>query len=341
MVSRLFINDNPSPFPLHLLKNAIHQSGPAVSNYEDDDYNLRNFDYSKKICRSDFKYSWNTHRDLILSGGSYDFEQILRNNPYLFNSIVRSATINRASAPNCKIVFVFFNSKHIDIFTKRVSNINVTIYEDNSTNSAPNREFGVINRFHFFRKYLTAHRTEFDRVFFCDSRDVVMFRDAFGTFDNEMVHFVAECHSNLTGSCNTFGNSQILRSWIGFYGHQVALKFARQNWMALNAGIFYGGITPMIEVLAILATETKRLNKLVWGADMAVLNYCYYMGLFAHIKIAFHTCSNLVCFGPSDIHYFPQKKSLYQYVNGKLQCAPIIIHGGEYLKRQFPVFHSN
>ena len=109
-------NKNPSPFALHLLNNAIHQSGPPVSNYEDDDYNLRNFDYSKEICRSDFQYSWNTHRDLILSGGSYDFEEMLRTNQFLFNSIVRSATINRASAPNCKIVFVFFLIQNTSIY---------------------------------------------------------------------------------------------------------------------------------------------------------------------------------------------------------------------------------
>ena len=199
-------------FTLNITKNYL--SSRTVANYEDNDYDLRNFDYSKDVCTSDFKYPWNTNRDLILSGGSYDFEKVSKENPYLLDSIVRSATINRASAPNCKIVFVFFNSRNIDVFRQRVSNISVTIYEDTSTSADPNANFGVVNRFRYFLKYLISHRSDYDRVFFCDSRDVVMFTDAFGTVDFETVHFVSECHSNLTGNCNTFRNRDALRQWI-------------------------------------------------------------------------------------------------------------------------------
>lgn len=312
----------------------------TVSDYEDKDYNLRNFDYSKKICTSEFRYQWNTKRDLILSGGSYDFAKISEENPYLLESIVRSATINRASAPRCQIVFVLFNSRNIEIFAKRVERINVTIYEDTTTSAYQNQDYGAVNRFHYFKNYLINHRSEYDRVFFVDSRDVVMFTDAFGTIDQETVHFVAECHSNRTDYCNTFGNNQYLREWIGFYGYEIEKKFVSENNPAVNCGIFYGPIEKMIQVFDIIDNETMKLNIVQWGVDTAVLNYCFYMGLFKNIKNVLHHCSNLVCFGPSDIHYFPKNKSLYQYVDGKLQCAPIIVHGTEYLQLDFPVLYS-
>lgn len=345
-LSYLFLfpyNPTINPFSLAFFKafqSDEYLSSRIIPNYEDNDYNLRNFDYSKEICTADFQHPWNTNRDLILTGGCYDFEYISKIKPFLLESIVRSAAINRASAPNCKIVFVFFHSKHIDIFAQKVAHLNITIYIANSTERNTPYAFGALNRYHYMGKYLADHRTEFDRVFFCDCRDVVMFTDAFGTFDNETVHFIGECYSNLTGVCSTFGTNRALRRWIKFLGSRISNTFITANWTAINCGVFYGGTDAVLQVFMIVESTLKKWNLQKWGYDTAVFNYCYYMGLFDGIKNVVHHCSNLVCFLPSDIHYYPEKKSLYQYVNGKLQCAPIILHGTKYLKRDFRVLEK-
>ena len=288
-----------------------------IPMYEDKQYKLQNFKYGHDECTSKFQYPWNTERDLFITGGSYDFAKLKSN---VFEQIVRALSINRSSIPNATIVVLLINSQNTGILKERINGLNIILKDINIKSSYDQGTSGAVNRYYYIKQFLEEHRNEYDRVIFGDTRDVVMFTDAFGMIDRESVHFVAECKSNRTGYCERLGTNNALRQWMRQYPREIYSHTDNTNPPGVNCGIIFGGLEPILKVFTLIVDEIKSMKYYRWGTDTAVLNYLYYFDKFSHIPHELHKCDNFVCFSTRDTKYDPDNKALYTWLNGSYQC---------------------
>lgn len=294
-----------------------------IPRFEDKQYKLKNFNYKQDVCTSEFRYPWNNERDIIITGGSYNFAKLRSD---VFEQIVRALSINRSSAPKATIVILLINSQNVDVLKRRIGGLNITLKEINAPTRISQGTSGAVNRYYYIKQYLEENRNKYDRVIFGDTRDVVMFTDAFGMIDKDSAHFVTECKSNRTGYCERLGTNIALRQWMRQYPREIYSLTDKINPPGVNCGIMFGGVEPMLKVFTIIVDEIKSMKYFTWGTDTAVLNYLYYFDKFSHIPHKLHKCDNFVCFSTRDTRYDPTNKALYTWLNGSYLCSPVLIH---------------
>ncbi len=306
---------------------AEYLSRRRVPQFVDERYDLSKFRYARPECNAEFRHPWHTSRDLVITAGSYDFEEIQEG---LLNQIVRALKINRAAVPDAAIVFILINSRGVEILGQRLAGLNVTLEAVNVSSNVSLPVAGAAFRYSLAQQYLERHRGAFDRVIFGDSRDVVMFTDAFGMVDTGSVHFVLEYESANDKRCNRLGDSYALSTWIEqHYPPDEHARLVKLNPPCVNCGIFFGGFEQVLEALRVVSAELREVAARVplqWGVDTAVFEHLFYSNGFKHIPQRVHRCDNFVCFNSADIVYSPGRKILFSVKNHRMACSPVLVH---------------
>ncbi|KAL0211896.1 hypothetical protein RCL1_005522 [Eukaryota sp. TZLM3-RCL] len=139
----------------------------------------------------------------------------------------------------------------------------------------------IAYRFELYKQYLAANKENIGRVMIVDLRDSYFLSDPFPYISTSSVSLHAVGCQGDWG----FGKPGWTYGWVQkFFGKNVALPLANDNYPILNAGSIFGGIDQVLGFLNILVDTIVKsevgLEKAIFGVDQAALNVAYYSGIF-------------------------------------------------------------
>ena len=139
-------------------------------------------------------------------------------------------------------------------------------------------------RFVLYRDYLMKHTNDYDRVIFCDSKDIYFLRDPFTQIGmNNTLLVGREFRSADPNDFYSYkGVYQYYNNYIWMvqsYGEQMAETLKNNNSVINNAGFGGGDIKSMIKLLSMWVDEMIRIKgQDRSGFDQSVYNYLIYSG---------------------------------------------------------------
>ena len=104
-------------------------------------------------------------------------------------------------------------------------------------------------------------------------------------------------------------------------------RFKKNNPLALNVGVFIGGINNFFNLLELFQNNLLNFNNRNqmnnFGYEQILFNYLFYLGYYKHVNLKPVGCEQRMCFRPNNL-LFNNKTTNFIY--NRSGCSPILIH---------------
>ncbi|EKE40216.1 hypothetical protein ENUP19_0102G0029 [Entamoeba nuttalli] len=292
------------------------------NNWKDNVIDVATFNYEGK-CKNFFQFKPNNKRDLLVYSFGFFTKGIYMKQR---TAALKTLSITRQAIPHAKIVALLLWPSPTPLLYDDMKKYNVEVVD---MSDIPFGHF-VVTRYIAFTRYIKRHQSDYDRVIFSDTRDVVIFNDIFATFGVNDLIWTTECPfaTNSTSNelsldfCCSPANNHNHFQWLeSFFGDEITRNSVINKQISLNGGFGMGGMKKMIIAMNSFVKRMRWFPSFFFGYDQALMNVLYYSKEFG-VEMKLEGCTQRSCFYGKHLLKLKNKSVIYSDTG----CSPIVVH---------------